>query len=173
MDNFLKAREPKKFDPVYSDQIRKKYLSNTLNANQKMQLYTCAVEGNLENLKKLIEIEKYSLLEECSATGYYWTVFHYAAHYGIESIITYVMEYYQNDCNKKNISNLQSNLGLSPLFICLNSSVSIDKKKNILELYVKYDAIDFNICNKNGEDIYDICKKQGLLEYFFSILKED
>jgi hypothetical protein len=72
-----------------------------------------------------------------------------------------------------NILNLQSNLGLSPLFICLNSTTSIDKKKAVLELFVKYDAIDFKVCSKDNEDIYDICKKHNLLDFFLSILKED
>ena len=173
MEDFLKLREPRKYNPEYSEKIRKKYLSSTLNASQKMELYNCAVNGNVETLKNLIEINKYPLFEECSASGYYWTVFHYAAHYGFESILTYVLEKYQHDLNKNNILNMQSNLGLSPLFICLNSSSTIDKKKNILELYVKFDAIDFNICSKDEEDIYDICKKNGLLEFFLSILKED
>jgi hypothetical protein len=173
MDELSYWREAKNYDPDYSEQMRKKYLCNTLNTNQKMELYNCAVNGNVETLKNLIEVKKYPLLEECSASGYFWTVIHYAAHYGFENIISYVLEYYQNNHSKKQVLNLQSNLGLSPLFICLNSTANLEKKKSILELFIKYDAIDFSVCNKDSEDIYDICKKHGLLEYFLSMLKED
>lgn len=173
MEEFSYWREASKYDPEHADNVRKKFLSSTLTTNQKMELYNCSVGGNVETLKNLIEVKKYPLLEECSASGYYWTVFHYAAHYGFDNIMSYVLEYFQNDHNKKHILNLQSNLGLSPLFICLNSSAKIDKKKLILEMFVKYDAIDFKICSKENEDIYDICKKHGLLDYFLSILKED
>jgi hypothetical protein len=138
-----------------------------------MELYNCSVNGSVDTLKNLIETKEYPLLEECSAAGYFWTALHYAAHYGFDTIIAYVLEYYQNHPSKKNILNLQSNLGLSPLFICLNSSAGIEKKKIVLELYVKYDAIDFKICSKESEDVYDICKKHNLLDYFISILKED
>jgi hypothetical protein len=173
MEEYTYWREAKQYDQEEADKARKLFLSNTLNTSQKMELYNCSVAGNLDILKTLIEEKKYSLLEECSASGYFWTVLHYAAHYGFENIVNYVLEYYQNHANKKSILNLQSNLGLSPLYICLNSSQPSNKKKNVLELYVKYDAIDFKVCTKDNEDIYDICKKHGLLDYFLSILKED
>ena len=173
MDEFSYWREARKYDLDHADKVRKKFLSNTLTTNQKMELYNSSVAGNVENLKALVEEKKYPLLEECSASGYYWTVLHYAAHYGFDNIINYVLEHFQNNPNKKNILNLQSNLGLSPLFICLNSTTTVEKKKFVLELFVKYDAIDFKVCSKDSEDIYDICKKQGLLDFFLSILKED
>jgi hypothetical protein len=173
MDDALYWREARQFDEKHADNMRKQHLNNTLDTNQKMELYNCAISGNLDTLKNLIEQKKYPLMEECSAAGYYWTVLHYAAHYGFHNIVNYIVEMYQNDSYKKNIVNLQSNLGLSPLFISLNSSSSVENKKNILDVYVKYDAIDFKICSKENEDIYDICKKNKLLDYFLSILKED
>jgi ankyrin repeat protein len=174
MDDILSCFERvKKFDIEHSEKIRKKQLSSQLNTNQKMELYNCAVNGNVDTLKNLIEVKKYPLMEECSAAGYFWTVIHYAAHYGFVNIVAYVLEYYQNHPEKLDILNLQSNLGLSPLFISLNNSTDIEKKKQILELYVKYDAIDFKICTKEGDDIFDLCKKHNLLEFFLSILKED
>jgi hypothetical protein len=174
MDDLLACFErPKKFDTEYSEKVRKKHLSNSLNTNQKMELYNSAVNGNVDQLKALIDEKKYPLMEECSASGYFWTVIHYAAHYGFINIVNYILEYYQSHPQKVEILNLQSNLGLSPLFISLNNTSDIEKKKQILDMYVKYDAIDFKICTKEGEDIFDLCKKHQLLEYFFSILKED
>ncbi len=172
-EEYIGWRESGQYDPDFAEAMRKKHLSNTLNTNQKMELYNCAVGGNLDTLINLIQDKKYPLFEECSASGYYWTVIHYAAHYGFENIINYVLEHLNNDSNKKSIANLQSNLGLTPLFINLNSSTAIEKKKTILELYVKHDAIDFKLCSKDNEDVYDIVKKNGLLMYFLSILKED
>jgi len=173
MDEFSYWREARQYDPDHAEKVRKKFLSNTLTTNQKMELYNCSVAGNVETLKSLVEEKGYQILEECSASGYFWTVLHYAAHYGFDNIINYVLEYFQNNPNKKNILNLQSNLGLSPLFICLNSTSTPEKKKAVLEIFVKYDAIDFKVCSKENEDIYDICKKHGLLDFFLSILKED
>ncbi len=166
-------REAHEYDANKSELLRKKFLTSTLTVDQKMELYNCAVGGHIDTLKNLIENKKYPMLEECSASGYYWTVIHYAAHYGFDNIINYALQYYENNLDKKSIFGLQSNLGLSPLFICLNSSSPMEKKKLILELFIKYDALDFLICNKESEDIYDICNKKGMLDYLLSLLKED
>lgn len=173
MDDNLYWREPRKFNEKQAENMRKQFLTNSLNTSQKMELYNCAINGNLDNLQSLIQDKNYPLMEECSAAGYFWTVMHYAAHYGFSNVIEFILEHFHNDTDFKNIVNLQSNLGQSPLFIGLNSSSAIEKKKAILELYVKYDAIDFKVCSKENEDIYDICKKNKLLDYFLSILKED
>jgi len=166
-------REPCKYDSEKAEANRKKFLTNTLDTNKKMELYNCSVNGDLEKFKNLIEIKKYPIMEECSASGYYWTVIHYAAHYGFDNIMDYVLEYFQNHSDKKTILNLQSNLGQTPLVICLVSSINIEKKKRILELYALYDAIDFSICTNKDEDIFEICKKHGLAEYLLKVMKED
>jgi len=161
------------YDAERAEKIRKQFLSNSLNNSQKMELYNTAINGNVDKLKELVEVKKYNLMEECSASGYYWTVLHYASHYGHINVVNYILEYYQSHCDKVDLLNLQSNLGLSPLLISINNSGSTEKKKQIIELYVHYDIIDFKVCSKEGDDIFDLCKKQGLLEYLLSILKED
>lgn len=174
MEDFLSCFDrPKKFDQELSNKIREKYLKNELSTSQKMELYNCAVNGNVETLKDLIENKKYNLCEECSAAGYYWTALHYAAHYGYANVVEYILEFFQNHPNKLEILNLQSNLGLSPLFISINNSTSVEKKKAIIELFIRYDAIDYSVCSKEGEDIFDLCKRQNLLDFFISQLKED
>lgn len=162
-----------KFDPIHAEQTRKKYLCNSLHSNKKINLYNCSIKGDVDGLKNLIEKEKYSLLEECSTAGYYWTALHYAAHYGFTNIVEFFLEKYNNHPDKLDIANLQSNLGLSPLFLALNNSLDLKIKKQMLEIYVKYNAIDFKICNTENLDIFDLCKKNELLEYFLSILRED
>ena len=57
-----------------------------------MELYTCSTKGMLQNLKEVLEPENYglkeagkkafSVTEEVSKSGYYWTVLHYSSHYG-------------------------------------------------------------------------------------------
>jgi len=174
MDDTLSYFERSKvYDPERAEKIRKQFLSNTLNNSQKMELYNTAINGNVDKLKELVEVKKYNLFEECSASGYYWTVLHYASHYGHINVITYIIQYYKNHPDKIDLLNLQSNLGLSPLLISINNTGTVEKKKQILELYVLNDLIDFKICSKEGDDIFDICKKQNLLEYLLSILKED
>jgi hypothetical protein len=166
-------REKSKYDSEKAEANRKKYMTNTLDTNKKMELYNCSVNGNIEKFKELIDVMKYPIMEECSAGGYFWTVIHYAAHYGFDNIIEYILEKYQNHPDKKTILNLQSSLGQTPLVICLVNSGNKDKKKKILELFAMYDAIDFSICTNNDEDIFDICKKHGLAEHLLSLIKED
>jgi hypothetical protein len=173
MEDEIFWRESHTFDSQKAEENRNKFLSKKLTTDQKMELYNCSVGGNINSLKTLIETKDYPLMEECSANGYFWTVLHYAAHYGFDTIIIFILEYYQNHSDKKTILNLQSNLGMSPLFICINSSASVEKKMKIIELFAQYDAIDFSICNKENEDIYDICKKFGLVNHLMSCLKED
>ena len=174
MENELSFwREQCKYDPEKAEANRKKFLSNTLDTNKKMELYNCSVKGDLDNFKNLIEVKKFPILEECSASGYYWTVIHYAAHYGFENIIDFVLEHFQNHPEKKALLNMQSNLGQSPLTICVVSSLNIEKKKKILELYALYDAIDFSICTNKDEDIFDLCKKHGLAQHLLNVMKED
>lgn len=57
-----------------------------------MELYTAATKGKLDDMKNLYEDKKYSLLEEVSKSGYYWTVLHYASHYGHVNILDYLIQ---------------------------------------------------------------------------------
>lgn len=164
---------PTKYDAENAEAVRKKYLTHTLTSNQRIELYNCAVHGQLEDLKKLIEYKKYPLMEECSADGYFWTVIHYAAHYGFVNIISYALEYFQDHPDRMAIVNMQSNLGMSPLFVSINNTSDAAKKKQVIDLYIKYDAIDFRLCSKENQDIFDLCNKHHLLDYFLSVLKED
>jgi hypothetical protein len=139
-----------------------------------MELYNASIGGDVSKFKELIEIKKYSIMEECSASGFYWTALHYAAHYGHSNIILYYTEYLKNNPNKIDMMNLQSNLGLSPLYISLsNHSININEKKKILEMYAKNELLDYSMCNKEGLDVFSLCKKQNLLEHFLTLLKED
>lgn len=166
-------REQCKYDPEKAQANRKKFLCNTLDTTKKMELYNCSLNGDLEKFKNLIEQKKYPIMEECSASGYYWTSMHYAAHYGFDKIIEYIHEYYRNHPERKSILNLQCSHGRTPLAIYITSSASLDKKKKILELFAMNDVIDFTICSDKDEDIFEICKKQGIAEFLLSVMRED
>ena len=47
-----------------------------------MQLYNCSTKGQVEDLRILLEEKGFSVSEEVSKEGHFWTAFHYAAHYG-------------------------------------------------------------------------------------------
>jgi hypothetical protein len=164
---------PKEYDEARATKMHSLYLVKSLNTNQKMELYNCGTNGDCKTLKELIDEKSYPLFEECSASGYFWTCLHYASHYGYVDIVEFYLKKTQNDPNKVDKLSMQSNLGLSPLFISLCNLSNLEKKKDILKLHVQFDVIDYKICSKNGEDIFKICQNQGLLEYFLSLLKED
>lgn len=166
-------RRPTTFDKDLAKDRQNKYIKNELISSQKMELYDCGVKGDLNNLKNIVENKKYNLSEECSANGYYWTVMHYASHYGYVDIIKYVVNHYKDNPNKLEILNIQSNIGMSPLMIAVNNIGDENKKKNILKIFVDNNIIDFSICSVKGEDIISICNKYNLLDYLYSLLKED
>lgn len=75
---------------------------------EKMELYTSSTKGKLEELKEVLsnESKKYSVTEEISKSGYYWTVLHYASHYGHYDILIYLIDFLSNDENKYEIFNM-------------------------------------------------------------------
>lgn len=166
-------REKSYYDKAHAEKVRKRHLQNKLPNNKKLEMYNCSVNGDVKTLIKYIEEDKCSIFEEISAGGYYWTCLHYAAHYGNIDIVEFVLDKIKDDSDKIDLANLQSNLGLSPLFIALSNTLDVEKKKRILDVFVKYDAIDFKICNVDNLDIFDVCEKYNLLDYFLSILRED
>lgn len=82
--------------PSYDDDVaeerRKKLLTKKHSIAEKMELYNSSTKGNLEDLMSIVENKKYSLVEEVSKAGYFWTVLHYASHYGHTKILEYLIE---------------------------------------------------------------------------------
>jgi len=56
-----------------------------------MELYNMSTKGNLDEMKGIVDQKKYSLVEEVSKAGYYWTVFHYASHYGHLELLEFLI----------------------------------------------------------------------------------
>lgn len=61
-----------------------------------MELYKAGTTNKLSELKALVN-KNYSLMEECSQAGFYWTVLHYAAKYGFVEIVEYILRYYRDN----------------------------------------------------------------------------
>ena len=116
------------------DNIQKKnsILTNELTLKEKMDFYNSVIEGNLELFKNYIngtlERKPYNIFEEVSASGYNWTVFHYAMFYGKWEIIKYIFEYLSETKEIEIALNILSKDGRCPL-LCLLKSNSLNKKE--------------------------------------------
>ena len=73
-----------------------------------MELYNSSTKGSLEDLQNIVNNKQYSLVEEVSKAGYYWTVFHYASHYGHLDVLHYLIDQFQDHPDKYEIFNLQT-----------------------------------------------------------------
>lgn len=114
-------------------EIRQKLLTSSCASKVKMQLYNDVMNGNLQDLKSLIESENISIFEEISAPNYFWTILHYSFYYGKIQLIQYML----NLLKTKNLLELglklETNDGRTPLLCLLRSnSMNNDVKKTAL-----------------------------------------
>ncbi len=65
-----------------------------------MLLYNSSTGGKLDDLKVLLVEKGFSVTEEVSKEGHFWTVLHYATHYGHIHIVEYLLNYLKSnkDC---------------------------------------------------------------------------
>ena len=80
------------YDEDVAEERRKRHLTKIHSIPEKMELYNSSTKGCLEDLINIVSNKKFSLVEEVSKAGYYWTVFHYASHYGHTKILEYLIE---------------------------------------------------------------------------------
>ena len=110
--------------PVYdgdkAETRRSRNLTKRHTIREKMELYTSSTKGKLEDLRDALGKE-YSITEEISKCGYYWTILHYASHYGHYEILIYLIEMLDNHPNKHEIYNMQTTEGKTPLFCAVLS----------------------------------------------------
>lgn len=75
-----------------------------------MRLYNSSVKGKLEDLKDMLEgrngLDPFSVTEEVSKGGYYWTIIHYASHFGHYEVLQYIIEFLDDHPNKFEIFNM-------------------------------------------------------------------
>lgn len=96
------------YDEDVAEDRRKKILTKQHTIPEKMELYNSSTKGNFDEMKVIVEIKKYSLVEEVSKAGYYWTVFHYASHYGHAKVLQFLIDQVDNHPEKYEIFNLQT-----------------------------------------------------------------
>ena len=81
-----------------------------------MEIYTATTQGNYEDIVSIVEHKKYSILEEVSKAGFFWTALHFASHYGKTKILKYLIKVFEDHPYKHDIFNLQTIEGKTPLF---------------------------------------------------------
>ena len=76
--------------------------------------------------------KKYSILEEVSKQGFYWTAFHFASHYGKSEVLNVLIDRFYKHRYKEEIFNLQTAEGsklvsnLITIFLVRNSLILCD-----------------------------------------------
>lgn len=161
----LNGQKPKisKGDNLTKEQIRELLITYNLSVNQKMQLYTAAIEGKLNNFKDLVLVKKYPILEEVSAHPFYWTPLHYAMHYGQQEIVYFILSYLSTVNSLDIVMRLQSNDNRCPLLCLMRSNtLPLEKKKVIMEEILK--RYKFHISPEvktemRNRDMEDLLKK--------------
>ena len=148
----------------YNNNIKAAILTNELTSEEKMDFYNSVIEGNLELFKNYIngtsERKPYNIFEEVSASGYNWTVFHYAMFYGKWEIIKYIFEYLSETKEIEIALNILSKDGRCPL-LCLLKSNSLNKKekREIFSKIIKNfhftlrNEVKIELFNRNMEDL--------------------
>ena len=96
---------PPKYNGDLAETRRTRNLTKKHSIREKMELYTSSTKGKLEDLKDAL-CKEYSITEEISKCGYYWTILHYASHYGHYDILIYLIEILDDHPNKYEIYNM-------------------------------------------------------------------
>lgn len=132
-NNNLEAKSYVIISPrLTKEQLRQKYITVNLNLNQKMELYSAAVEGRLNDFRRLVFDKHYPPLEEVSARSYYWTPLHYALHYGKWEVASFIFDFYQKRDELDNIMRLESSDNRCPILCLLKSNALQYEQKGII-----------------------------------------
>ena len=129
--------------------------------SEKMQLYNCSTQGRIQELQRLLREEGFSATEEVSKEGHYWTVLHYASHYGHLKVLQFLVDYLEEKDDCFEILNMQTLEGKTPLF-CAILSCDIKQatvKKEIIRLLFETGKMDLSLRKGTGEDLLDLAKR--------------
>lgn len=131
-----------------AERRRQSFLTFRHSIKEKMELYTCSTKGKLSELKDalLSPDKQYSVTEEISKSGYYWTVLHYASHYGHYEVLNFLIEFLESHPDKFEIFNMQTTEGKTPLFCAiLSGDISSKVKQRIIKLWFDTNCIDLRL----------------------------
>ena len=168
------------YAPDYSEENaaarRERFMTKQHTISEKMQLYNCSTQGRIEELQRLLNDEGYSCTEEVSKEGHFWTVLHYASHYGHYRVLEFLVNYLENNENSFEILNMQTLEGKTPLF-CAILSCDIKQgqvKKDIIKLLFDTGKMDLSLRKGSGEDLLDLARRNHLYDYIVTqCLRED
>ena len=115
------------------------------------------------------------MTEEVSKEGHFWTVLHYASHYGHIKVLEYLLEFIKDKESYQEIINLQTVEGKTPLFCTiLSGDIKIQMKKDIVKLLFDTNQIDLTLRKASGEDLLELAKKNSLYDFIVVYcLRED
>ena len=158
-----------------AEERREKYLTKKHSIPEKMQLYNCSTQGKIEDLKTLLMIKGYSGTEEVSKEGHFWTVLHYASHYGHIKVLEFLIEYVKDKDWAHEIINMQTIEGKTPLFCAiLSGDIKMNTKKDIIKLLFDTCQVDLSLRKSTGEDLLELAKKNALYDFIvLYCLRED
>lgn len=96
------------YDKSLADRRRNQFLTMNHSIKEKMELYTSSTKGKLDEIKEILSNpdKKYSVTEEISKSGYYWTVLHYASHYGHYDVLIFLIEFLEEHPDRYEIFNM-------------------------------------------------------------------
>lgn len=162
------------YNEELADRRRKLVVTKKHSIGEKMLLYNSSTKGDLVEIQSVCT-KQFSLLEEVSKAGYYWTVFHYASHYGHVELLEWLLEQFDNHANKYEIYNLQTAEGKTPVFCAiLSGDIDIEKKKVIIKMWFDTWQVDTDIRKKSGEDLLELARKNNLYDFIVEhCLRED
>ena len=127
------------FAPPYSlelaEERRELYLTKLHSIPEKMQLYNCSTQGKIDDVKGLLMEKSFSVTEEVSKEGHYWTVLHYASHYGHIKVLEFLLDFLKDKEFAHDVLNMQTIEGKTPLFCAiLSGDIKLALKKDIIKL---------------------------------------
>jgi len=170
------------YDKGLADRRRTLFLTSGHSLKEKMELYTFATKGRFQEIREILMKDPenpnkkiYSITEEISKSGYYWTVLHYASHYGHFDVLSFLVEFLEDHPDKFDIYNMQTTEGKTPLFCAiLSGDISVKMKRKIIKLWFDTNCIDFRLRKQSGEDLLQLAKKNKLYDFIVEYcLRED
>ena len=110
-----------------------------------------------------------------SKEGHFWTVLHYAAHYGHVDVLDYLIDLLKSNENFFEIFNMQTLEGKTPLFCAvLSGDINLETKKEIMKKIFDRCQVDLQLRKSTGEDLCQMAKKNHLYEFLVEFcLRED
>ena len=167
------------FAPPYNAELaeerRDVMLTRQHSIPEKMDLYNCSTQGRLAQLTELLADKGFSPTEEVSKEGHFWTVLHYACHYGHADVVVFLLEFLARHEEFHQIMNMQTIEGKTPIFCAiLSGDIKPALKKDIIKMLFETGQVDLTLRKSSGEDVLELARKNQLYDFIvLQCLRED